>query len=108
MLLVAVAGVVLGTGIMLRRAFAYQQVARLYAIKEGEHRALMGFYTAQSKDWAAKGDEHTATGYLAEARHYRMQAEHWAALRRKYERAVRCPWLQVRPDPPQVICHPPG
>ena len=27
-------------------------------------------------------------------------AEHEAALRRKYERAVRYPWLPVEPDPP--------
>jgi hypothetical protein len=43
---------------------------------------------------------------LARVRHEeKRRADYHAALRRKFERAARFPWLTVLPDPPPPIIH---
>jgi hypothetical protein len=124
-LLIAVAavGMVLGCGIeavrMSRWAGACRATAAAYARsalfqQQAVHMARVALALAQRRDcaWRRRAAEARSEGEVIElgdrdvrrGRERLASAERrlaWSArLARKYERAARCPWLPVAPDPP--------
>jgi hypothetical protein len=68
-------------------ASAYRKKASGY-----EHVAFVAGHSSSLE--AARGND-------SEKRKLKRIADHYLALRRKYERAARTPWLPVEPDPPE-------
>jgi hypothetical protein len=89
--MVAVAVVaVLFAGEATRRR--WESIASEYRRKAGGYEHVIFVATHSSNLEAARGND-------SENRKYKRIADHYLALRRKYERAARYPWLPVAPDP---------
>ena len=92
-LMIAVA--VVGVGLTLaERHRRFQRLAAYHATKEGELRSLGGGLAPPMS--------------LIDGNSGAMVVDEWdyhVRLRRKYERAARCPWLSVEPDPPSPSEH---
>jgi hypothetical protein len=90
MLVVALAGLVMGGGVwgyrMWRMSAKYARIAQSFKWTESLHRGLEARFQNNAQREAAK---------------FAAVATHYAALVRKYERAARYPWLPVEPDPPE-------
>lgn len=94
MIAVAVAALFAGAGVgLLRRRSAFQRRAAVYARAANEE-GLVGMYIERRYHWGPAEPEKP----IIQA-HYR-RSDHYDALRAKYERAARRPWLPVPPDPP--------
>ena len=101
MVVVAVIGLLVGGGVRLKRRRDYfLSLARSHAQKmpssTAEGKALRSRFGSTSR---MSGEE-----ILLLSRDFdrlRNRADHHAALRRKYERAARYPWMSVEPDPPE-------
>src|SRR5689334_18664179 len=124
MILIAAVAIAFGAEMMRRRSVAYRNEANLYASHEARARAW--FVTSDrlaaerrkhlretqafaesgggefQASWKPLIDAATRSLNLAsvEAEKLHRMAAHWGALRAKYERASRRPWLPVEPDSP--------
>ncbi len=96
MVAVAVVGLALWLGKGLIRHWRYRSLAAAYATKESLARRLStGDVTATSSTlFATRPGEQPVTSVMA-------NRDYYAAMREKYERAARSPWLPVAPDPPE-------
>jgi hypothetical protein len=100
MIAVAVVGLLTGVGVgLVRRRSAFQQRAAAYA-RASNQEALSGMYIERRYHWGPAEPEKPVI-----AAHYR-RSDHFAALRAKYERAARFPWLPMPPDPPTPLVPP--
>jgi hypothetical protein len=123
MVVIGVIAVLLGGGIwgvdMNRRASAYRQTAAALGRREREARKeqqerlqLAASLDRQAEDQvrmpqfreSAKNAASVAEYHRRLADRRRHEADHYARLRGKYERAAARPWLPVGPDPPEP-CH---
>ena len=87
MILVAVAGLAVGGWMMHGRSVRYRKLAESNASDETFYRvALSGKYKL---------------GHPSYAGYFQDQLKYHQALRQKYERSSRYPWLSVAPDPPE-------
>ena len=124
MIAAAIVAVVIGAEMMRERSVAYANKANLYASYKAQARdwgetsdrnvadrkkhlqEIQAFAESGSGEfragWRPLIDSATRSLTLAsgEAEKCRRMAAHWAALRAKYERAARRPWLP-EPDPPR-------
>jgi hypothetical protein len=122
---VAIVAVAIGGEMMRRRSVSYRGQANRYALAEAKVRTWgknSDQRTAEHKkhlrkvqsfaesgggafraSWKSFIDSATRSVTLAseEAERFHRLAAHYAALRMKYERAARYPWLPVEPDPPK-------
>jgi hypothetical protein len=87
MVIVAIAGLAMAVAIMVRRSSEFLTIAEQQADSEQISRS----YADEAR--GGNGDKQRV------ARGEQMAAYH-RALRLKYERAARYPWLPVGPDPP--------
>jgi hypothetical protein len=100
MIAVAVAGALLGAAVealrLRRRSAEYAALAGRHAANERTFRAIAAAGPGGALLLIAHGpgtrSRRTTPG---------AEADHEAALRLKYERAARYPWLPVAPDPPE-------
>src|SRR5262245_46523651 len=95
MIAVAVVAVGVGAGMLIVRSRSYAALAALHAESEKECRRIVEADEGNRLDPAIWKD------WIAYARRGRTRLLYHAALRRKYERASRRPWLPVEPDPPE-------
>lgn len=115
MALVALLGVLLGVGIEALRLYRLSQeyAGRAYGLRvrmlsryeKGSRKSreewLADFRAAKESDmakWTSGGTFQVARPLPPEV--CRIKADHYRALVAKYDRASRCPWLPVEPDPP--------
>ena len=93
MILVAVLALSLSAAVLWRRREHYRRLAEAYALTEMVLRVDSNM---------ARGSAAFPLLDLSESmdRNAR-QADYYARLRRKYERAARRPWLPVEADPPE-------
>jgi hypothetical protein len=99
MVLVAVVAALLGAfQVLSRRRRLYEYNAMKYAIVARQQ--------SYAEDGYQLGYRGARFGPLAR-QIGRRRAEHYEALRVKYERAARYPWLPVEPDPPDPPDWPP-
>ena len=126
MILIATVAIAFGAELMRRRSVSYRATANRYAFEEAKTRAwgetsdrsaaerqkhlreiqafAEGGGGAFRASWNPLIDSATRCLTLAsgEAEFCHRMAAHWGALRAKYERAARRPWLPVEPDPPPL------
>ena len=94
MIAVAVVGLLAGLVVALtRRSAGLRQQAASFA-QVSNQEALQGMYIERRYHWGPAEPEKPII-----AAHFR-RSDYYAALRAKYERAARRPWLPVAPDPP--------
>jgi hypothetical protein len=93
MIAIAIVGVLVWAGIMLRRSAEYRAIAAQHASTE--------------KYWSTVGSQ--ATEPLIDGGSWTRdeRVKFFRDLRLKYERAARYPWLSVEPDPPFPRIAPP-
>jgi hypothetical protein len=95
---VAVAGMVLGEGLMIQRRARLRATSARHAAQEQMWTTLAaaaGQRPSRRVDWSYRGvRRQTDQGRC------RAAADYHARLARKYDRAARYPWLPVAPDPP--------
>jgi hypothetical protein len=120
MIAVAVFGVVLGVWLELSRlariAAARRRDAASYAASEAIARKFALQYSRQAQQYlsSAESSGPSNAGFLEELRRvasyaesaaarYRRNADYWAMMNKKYERAARAPWSSVEPDPQPPI-----
>ncbi len=125
MVVIAIVAIAFGAAIMRERSVAYRGKANRYALEEakvrtwGKHADQMtavrkkelrdleafaeGYGGRFRADWKPLIDPAIRSVSLAseEAEKCLRWAAHWGALRVKYERAARRPWLPLEPDPPR-------
>jgi len=97
MIAVAVASLVMASGRLLWLSSVYRKAALVQAAYENVARTLQTFgmeMEIEPESGAIKAQR------AADASVNQKTAEYRAALKRKYERAARFPWLPVEPDPP--------
>jgi hypothetical protein len=99
MLVVAMAGLVMGVGVWAWRMW---RLSAEYAVQAQSYRFLVdisGYPVGQGTlvDTEATID----TNGELQTQDLKMRVERWTALARKWERAARYPWLPVEPDPPE-------
>jgi hypothetical protein len=122
MIAVAIAGLILGIAIggvrLLRRHGQFQGLAEMHA-------KIAGIWREEEQSWSrvvalcevmmrGEGDGGffgfgpRKDSYRAKAVHYRaavakavLKVSYRDAMRSKYQRAARYPWLSVEPDPPE-------
>ena len=96
MVAVAIVGMACGGELIRRRRNYYLNEADTYAYGERIFR--------ESADEPLEGCRAGQVSREAQAR-FKVEtlatADHYAALKRKYARAARYPWLPVAPDPPE-------
>jgi hypothetical protein len=97
MLVVAFAGLVMGSGVwgyrMWRQSGEYTIKAQSYT--------LLTYICGYPEELGQGTVEATIdTSGELQRQNLKKHVERWAALARKYERAARYPWLPVEPDPP--------
>jgi hypothetical protein len=106
MLAVAVLALIMGGLRIVWLRDGYQKTAAYYAMMENLHRDFVRFVEESARaeqelarafgDKALREDKEQQA---AEARGIQRQADYYAALRHKYQRAARRPWNFVGPDP---------
>jgi hypothetical protein len=123
MILIAMVAIAFGAEMMRRQSVTYRKKANLYASYEARARdwgKTADRYAAERRkhlleiqafaesgggefraSWKSLIDPAIRSLTLAsmEAEKCHRIAAHWAALRAKYDRATRRPWLAVAPDP---------
>jgi hypothetical protein len=121
---VAVVAIALGAEMTRRRSVSYRDKANRYAVIEANWRdggqtwdrsaaerekhlreleAYAEGYGGRFRlSWKPLIDPATQSATIAsgKAEDCYRRAAYWGALREKYERAARRPWLPVEPDPP--------
>jgi hypothetical protein len=99
MFAVAVAAVVFGASMQLeRRSRRFARLAAIHSLAEMEH---FGTWLSFGGDPAPLEDmPPAAQGPVRYLLRSKMLMTYHRALRAKYERAARRPWLPVPPDPP--------
>jgi hypothetical protein len=95
MVAVAIVAVGIGTWMLIERSRSYAALGSLHAESEKECRRIVEAFEGSRFDPVIWGEA------LALVRRSRKLLPYHAALRRKYERASRRPWLPVEPDPPE-------
>ncbi len=124
MILMVIVAIAFGAEMMRRREVAYHARANRYALEEAETRASCEMadrsaaeymkHLREIQDFAESGGAafranwkpiiesatRSATMASDQAERCHRWAAHWGALRAKYERAARRPWLLAEPDPP--------
>jgi hypothetical protein len=130
MVVVAIAGVVMGGCVwgyrMWRLSRYYAGMAREEKICENMYRYGAAVYSGyaemddesarrtasqliderlpkefrEHEEQRAKMKAQNAIAARKTAARYASMADEYSALARKYERAARCPWLPIEPDPP--------
>ena len=122
MVVVAVFGIVLGGWLEVSRLVRVSTARRREAASYAASEALARKFARQSSQFAqellrvAKSSRPSAIQSdfsqrfelkpsIAEdnAARSRRNADHWAMMKKKYERAARSPWFSVEPDPPPPI-----
>jgi hypothetical protein len=94
MIVVAITAVGFGTGLLIERSRSYAALCALHTDGEKECRRIVEAFEGNHLDPAIWRDAITF------ARRCRRLLPYHAALKRKYQRAARCPWLPVEPDLP--------
>jgi hypothetical protein len=102
----------------------YARRAKAYEAAETQYRSVRGLFLAVTSSYAqdaanssamlasseapflgseelAKRSRDLAASLLANAREPERKMAYYGALKRKYQRAARYPWLSVAPDPPE-------
>jgi hypothetical protein len=90
MLVVALAGLVMGGGV---RSYRTWKLSGEYTRRAQYYRQSGNMYERIVEDWQSDWPELAAQGAATAAK--------CAAVARTYERAARYPWLPVERDPPQ-------
>jgi hypothetical protein len=120
MILVAAIGIVLGGWLEASRLVrisiarrrdaasyaAYEALGRKFARRSSQQRqeALEAAASSRPRDVGFSREmERVASIAGSMAARYDRNADHWAGMKKKYERAARSPWFSVGPDPPPPI-----
>jgi hypothetical protein len=125
MIAVAIVAVAIGAEMTRRRSVSYREKANRYtsyeatwrddgerldrsAAERKKHLRELEAYAMSGggefrESWKPLIDSATRSATLAsgQAENSYRRSAYWGALRAKYERAARRPWLPVEPDPPQ-------
>lgn len=96
---VMLAGLLLGGGAWHRRRIGFLRWATMYARSEANDRRMAADERREAEARRAAGELGRARDLVQQAAGDEARAEHWAKLRRKYERLARYPWLTAEPDP---------
>jgi hypothetical protein len=104
MVVVAIVGVAFGTLRLAATSLTRRGLAAIYGARERAFRSsaeTLAPSVAKADELAARdtGYRITATDDRRAMKRCRAMADYNAALRRKYERGARYPWLSVPPDP---------
>lgn len=98
MIAVAMAGLSFGVVVLDGRRVRHEWRTRAEAASELQARQHMKVYEGAIETSAARS---VADGYRHWVDVYRKSAEYHAAMKAKYARLARHPWLPVEPDPPE-------
>jgi hypothetical protein len=125
LILIAIVAIACGAEMMRRRSVSCRAKANRYALEEAKTRArgersdrsaaeckkhlreIQAFAEsgggAFRVSWKSLIDSATRSATIAsdQAEHCHRWAAYWGALKAKYERAARRPWLPMEPDPPR-------
>jgi hypothetical protein len=103
MVAVAVVALLLWGSLMVPRVASHQQRLAMSVVGEAQFRRNRIYSEARSIRLASEGDTDLSHRYLVLSNKYRLM-ESWASgIRRKYEKAMWCPWLPLPPDPPPPV-----
>jgi hypothetical protein len=114
MIAVAVVAIILGSGLQACRTYRKSQMfaekAKFHSFREWQRRRLVAaiVYPAELNRkrallFPSERKDLLESAEISErvAKHEGIRADYQAALKTKYERAARYPWLPVEPDPPE-------
>jgi hypothetical protein len=113
MIAVAVVGIAVGVVSMVRRSWRLLALAEIHAREEREAidvhsrpgvlraAAVNMVYEKPRREPGGARFEEVQEFFGQMLASWQRRADYHGAMRRKYERAARCPWLWVEPDPPE-------
>ncbi|WP_406699785.1 hypothetical protein V5E97_13110 [Singulisphaera sp. Ch08] len=96
MVLVAVVGLVLATGIGVNRLWQRRPAYVRLALKHNWREQELRYAVSEGREFRS-----SVAATPARIAEMRRLAEHEATLAHKYLHAARYPWLPVSPDPPE-------
>lgn len=100
MVLVAVAAFLLWSYQVSQRWVDCRNKVEHYGTVSAMQAAQANELRQQARLWRSRGSTSQATEADSDAEHLEKWSAYDAAMKRKYERAARSPWLPVLPDPP--------
>jgi hypothetical protein len=120
MVVVAVTGVLLGGWLEAARLIRVATTRRREAASHAASEALVRKFATSSSQQAqellqsaeqwrssnprfAQEVKRSASIAWDQAERYNRNADYWAMLHKKYDRAARLPWSSIEPDPPPPI-----
>jgi hypothetical protein len=96
MLVIALAGLMMGGGVW---GYRTSRLSRVYELNAGRYRSAERLFRELEAFYLATAEQKEKTNYNHLAAVAASTADYHAARVRKYERAARYPWLAVEADP---------
>jgi len=100
---VAATALLIRCSLMVPRVMLYRQRLGTCAMGEAQFRRNRIDTEARSVQVASEGNMELSHRYSALSNKYRIMEDWASGLRKKYERAMWCPWLPLPPDPPPPV-----
>jgi hypothetical protein len=100
---VAVTALLLWCSLMIPRVTVYRQMLAISVADEAQFRRARIFTEARSVRLASEGKMEQSQRLHKSANKHRLMEIRASEIRKKYERAMGCPWIPLPPDPPPPV-----